>query len=218
MSEELTHSPASDPSDSLASWYEQYMAVDADLISSDHVVIQALESDQLDYDQIELEVQRLVPDADVLGGFCGKCRWLLGHWPGIDESDRACPLGRAVNTLDIEAAAKAGCKFCLYLLSGLMSGSPLGMRAAQLDTIRKIEMRFNLRGKDGTSTIAIKNSALIDYQFLWLNLPGKTATKFTKFGANGARMSGCNAVIERMSPICKSHVVGMPLLDWILTP
>lgn len=191
------------------------MGVTDDLISSDHAVIQALESDQLDYDQIELEVQRLVPNADVLGGFCGKCRWLLGHWPDIDESDQAGHLGRAINALEIEAAAKAGCKFCLFLLSGLMRASKLDKRPAQLDTFRKIEMRFNLLGKDGTSTITISNSNHIEYQFLWLNLPGRTATRF---GANGAWMSGCSTVIERMSPTCKSDVVRMLLLDGILTP
>lgn len=191
------------------------MGVDDNFMSSDHAVIQALESDQLDYDQIELEVQRLVPNADVLGGFCGKCRWLLSHWPDIDESDQAGNLDRAINTLEIEAAAKAGCKFCCFLLTGLMRGSEVDKRPAQLDTIRKIEMRFNLLGKDGTSTITITNSDDSGYQFLWLNLPGRTATNF---GVNGAWMSGCNTVTERMSPTCKSDVVGMLLLDRILTP
>lgn len=214
MSANSVDSSASKPGDPLSIWYEQYMALDGNLISSDHAVIQDLKSDELDYDQIELEVQHLIPSADVLDGFCGKCRWLLGHWPDIseevigDESDWACALGRAVHTLEIEAAAKAGCKFCLFFLSGLM-------RASQLDTIRKIEERFKLLGEVGTSTITIQNWGKDDSQLLWLNLPGKTATSCN---ASGARMSGCKTVSERMSSICKPHVVGMPLSIQILTP
>lgn len=214
MSAKLIDSSASKPGDPLSLWHEQYMAVDGNLISSDHAVIQDLNSDELDYDRIELEVQHLVPSADVLGGFCEKCRWLLGHWPDIskevmgDESDWACALGRAVHTGEIEAAARSGCKFCLYLLSRLT-------RASQLDTIRKIEMRFKLLGEDATSTITIQNWGTNDSQLLWLNLPGKTATSCNAYGA---RISGCKTVSERMSSICKPHVVGMSLLIQILTP
>lgn len=214
MSTELIDSSASKPDDPLSSWHEQYMAVDGDLISSDHAVIQDLESDELDYDRIELEVQNLVPRTDVLVGFCGKCRWLLTHWPDIskevigDEALWACAPGRAVHTLEIEAAAKTGCKFCLYLLSGLM-------RASQLDTIRKIERRFNLLGEDGTSTVTIQNWAKNDIQHLWLNFPGKTATSCNAYSA---RISGCKTVSERLSSICKPHVLGMHLLIQILTP
>lgn len=214
MPAELIDSSASKPGDPLSSWHEQYMAVDGDIISSDHAVIQDLESDELDYNRIELEVQNLVPSADVLNGFCGKCRWLLSHWPDIseevigDEALFACGPGRAVHTLEIEAAAKAGCKFCLYILLELM-------RASQLDTIRKIERRFNLLGEDGTSTITIQNWGKNGSQHLWVNFPGKTARVFSAYGA---RISGCQAVSERLSSICKPHALQMHLLIQILTP
>lgn len=174
-------------------WYKRYMAIDPDDISPESDVIRELESDKLDYDQIQFEVQQLVASADVLRGFCAQCRWLLGHWPSALERDGApiwaCAFGRAVNTREMEAAARAGCKFCMFLLSRLINKS-------MLDTFRKVEMRFGSLGKSGAATLSIQLFGTgQDSSFIWLNLPGKTASHYH---ANGARM--CKIVSEIVSP------------------
>lgn len=76
----------------------------------------ALRFDNLDYDRIETEVQRLVSIANVSRGFCAKCRHLFDHWPllsGPDSEDVAV-VGRLVDTWEIEAAARARCKCCAF--------------------------------------------------------------------------------------------------------
>lgn len=188
--------------DPFTSWRKQYLETDAKNISVHDPVIQALQSDELDYDQIEVEVERLVATADVLRGFCGKCRWLLDHWPDIsvkateDESilDGVFTLGTAVHTREIEAAARAGCKFCTFLFSNLRTSS-------KLDMFRKIERRLNMLGIDDTTTLSV----FIDWeirgpakQTLWLNYPQKTA-----LNSHFSSAETCRSVAERVSPTCE---------------
>lgn len=163
------------PYDTLESWHEQYSAVDGDDITFDSDVIQDVLTDTLDYDEVERQVQRLQPSADVVQGFCARCRHLLEHWPDMgwetEDKSPACAVGRLLSTHEIEAAARAGCRFCAFLLSSLKSWS-------LLDIFRKIEVRLRDIGDIGTASLSIE----VDRpespfaQSLWLNPPGKIAT------------------------------------------
>lgn len=203
---EVTNSPASETIEGakdvknalepLALWYQQYSAADPESLSTDSSVIHDLQSDQLDYDQVEFEVQQLVHSADVVRGFCAQCRWLLSHWPSTleveDGPDWADAFGRALHTRELEAAARAGCKFCLFLLSKLMKRS-------LLDTFRKIEIRLCLLGKPWTTTLSIENwGRRQNGSLLWLNLPGKFATN-----CNNKSAQMCKFYSEIMPPRCK---------------
>lgn len=171
---ETVSGAASNSSEPLQSWHQQYDAMHGDALSLENYVIQAVQSDHLDRDQIERNVQQLVPTADVDRGFCEKCRDLLGHWPEPDP-DRArewpghCVIARRMNTYEIEAAARAGCRFCAFLTSRLKLQS-------LFDTFRKIEARFCKLGDSRTASLAVLNSGLV--QAHWLNFPGKVATHF----------------------------------------
>lgn len=95
-----------DGSDTLESWYWQYNAADAH-IHIGHAVVQSLQSNELDYDQIENEVQRLVSTTRVIEGFCGKCHHLLDHWPSNPPIFPTCIVARAFHTLDDRKASLA---------------------------------------------------------------------------------------------------------------
>lgn len=199
--ENMTASASKDEDvDPLTSWHKQYLETDAETISVHNPVIQAIQSDELDYDQIEVEVGRLVANADVLRGFCGKCRRMLDHWPGMGVKaleqgifEGVFTLGTAVHTREIEASARAGCKFCTFLFSRLRTSS-------KLDTFRKIERRLNLLGSDETTTLSV----FVDWdnddpakQPLWLNYPQKMAMNcFTSAEVY-------SIVSERVSPTCE---------------
>lgn len=188
--------------DSLTLWHKQYLEADAESISMDSPVIQAVQSDELDYNRIEVEVKTLLANADVLRGFCGKCRRLLDHWP--DRSSAGTPeedvldgiytLGSAVHTREIEASARAGCKFCTFLFSKLRTNS-------ELDTFRKIERRLNLLGSDETTTLSVSIDWEIEgpaHQTLWLNFPRKVAPN-----SHSKSAKTCRSVSGRICPTCE---------------
>lgn len=186
--------------DSLTLWHKQYLEADAESISMDSPVIQAVQSDELDYNRIEDEVKTLLANSDVLRGFCGNCRRLLDHWPDISvkaseqKADGIFTLGSAVNTREIEASARAGCKFCTFLFSKLRTNS-------ELDTFRKIEGRLNLLGSDETTTLSVYIAWAIEgtaRQTIWLNFPQKMAPKRHCESANT-----CRTMSERIRPTCE---------------
>lgn len=155
--------------DTLKVWHRQYATVLVEDMHKEHAVIRALRSDKLDYDQIEMQVQLLLSSADVAQGFCGKCRHLLNHWPVLwgPNNENMIAVGRPVHTQEIEAAAKAGCRCCAFLLSRLKVES-------LLDRFRKIEIRLRDLGDNGTASLSIRNIGDGQYfQDLWLNFPGK---------------------------------------------
>lgn len=187
--------------DSLTLWHKQYLEADGESISMDSPVIQVVQSDELDYNRIEVEVKALLANADVLCGFCGNCRRLLDHWPDIgsfeapeDILDGIYTLGSAVHTREIEASARAGCKFCTFLFSKLRTNS-------ELDTFRKIEGRLNLLGSDETTTLSVYIAWAIQgpaRQTIWLNFPQKMAPKPHSESANT-----CRTMSERILPTCE---------------
>lgn len=79
MSRELGKRSPCVPADALQVWYQQYVTQDGGSISRGSAVIQAVESDILDYVQIEAQVQQLTPIQGVVEEFCAKCQHLLDH-------------------------------------------------------------------------------------------------------------------------------------------
>lgn len=187
--------------DSLTLWQKQYLEANAESISMDSPVVQAVQSDELDYSRIEIEVNTLLANADVRGGFCGNCRKLLEHWPDVSDIapernilDGIFTLGSDVHTREIEASARAGCKFCTFLFSKLRTNS-------ELDTFRKIERRLNLLGSDETTTLSAIISWEVEAQYhqtIWLNFPQKTAPSAWNSSAEICRFSS-----NRMCPTCE---------------
>lgn len=161
--------PTGEDVDSLVLLYEDYKSSDTDIANktADRFIrsLRALNSDVLDYDLIEAEVQQLRPNTNVSRGFCGKCQWLLVHWPSISDGgshrppgapdwDSDCYYVRACHsTREVEAAARNGCKFCALLFSNLQEGNAL-------DMFRKIERRLGLLGHAATATLRIRPRGL----------------------------------------------------------
>lgn len=152
--------------DQLKSWFQDYISSDSESLQADDPVIQAVESDELEYDMVEAHVRKLIPSANVEEGFCYQCRRLLEHWPELGEYEHC--VGRQCRTDEIEAATRAGCKFCAFLLSRLKF-------KGLLDTFRRIERRLQLLDDTGTASLSIRE--VIDFEWLWLNFPGKVATR-----------------------------------------
>lgn len=168
----------------LESWHANYIAIDGDNMNFDCPAIQALQSDILDYAEIERQAHLLVSTThtDTIGGFCGKCRHLLDHWPALkweaDYDPDGQAVGRPIVTSEVQAAAMTGCKFCSFLLTRLsLDGT--------LDIVRKIEARLRRLNDNGTASLSIQNFWGMPYhlQFLWLNFPGKVATHVNSRGA-----------------------------------
>lgn len=177
---EVEAGPASEAAHLLTRWLQSYLAADVKDLSTENPIIQDVQSDELDYDGIEHKVQQLQANTPIFGRFCDKCQWQLEHWPTSldeDESGWASASGRAVCTLEIEAAARAGCTFCKFLMTRLTE-------QCVLDIFRKLEMRMRLLGYDGTATIGIENWNGPRSQTLWLNLPHKTAINYNAGGGS----------------------------------
>lgn len=65
---ELVSRPTGTPADALKSWYQQYTAQDGDYLKPENAIIKAVKSDVLDHEQIEAEVQQLIPEIVVAKG------------------------------------------------------------------------------------------------------------------------------------------------------
>lgn len=156
-------------SDDLKAWHGEYTAQDGDSPSFTSDAIRAVESDVLDFGQIEGQVRQLMPTAGVVDGFCAKCKHLLDHWPTLTSScHRDRPVLRCIRTCEVEAAARLRCGFCAFLLSRLK-------RKSLLDTFRKIEARLCDIGDAGGALLSIQSYSGLAYidQLLWLDFPGK---------------------------------------------
>ncbi|KAH6618240.1 heterokaryon incompatibility protein-domain-containing protein [Chaetomium sp. MPI-SDFR-AT-0129] len=147
-------------------WHQDYVAVDGNSLDEDSDVILALVFDELDHDAIERQVQQLMSVADVARGFCGKCRHLLEHLPDLSTGDGGHTFERALDSKEIEAATRNGCKFCAFLLSRLRV-------KGQLDILRKLEARLRTLGDTGTASLSMERWVRKDSLLLWVDFPGK---------------------------------------------
>jgi hypothetical protein len=168
--------------DQLKSWSQDYAASDGNHLGVDHALVHAVESDELESGMVEAQVRQFIPNANVQGGFCQQCRHLLDHWPDLGSVDWDVSIGRPCHTIEIEAATRAGCRFCAFLLSRLKFGG-------LLDTFRKIEYRLQLLNDKGTASLSIQNWGLgqLRSQLLWVNFPGKVATHCNSIGAGASK-------------------------------
>ncbi|KAK4147373.1 heterokaryon incompatibility protein-domain-containing protein [Dichotomopilus funicola] len=121
-------------------------------------------------------VQQLMLTTDVAQGFCGNCRHLLEHWPDLSTKGWARTVGRALDTKEIEAATRNGCKFCEFMLCRLRE-------TEHLDIFRKLESRLRTLGYSSTASLSIQSVWLNDSLTLWMNFPGKIASHCNDYGA-----------------------------------
>lgn len=133
-------------------------------------------SDQLDQSQVELRIETLRSSVAVLGNFCIRCQYLLQHWPTSPRSGRAVA-GSRFSSIELEAAARNGCRFCAFVFTRLV-------RSQALTAIRKVEARMqklqvdapiSLAIRIGTGYLAIRigTGYIFNPQTLWFNFPGK---------------------------------------------
>lgn len=164
--------------DELRAWYQEYMDADFLDLKLCHL-IEAARADKLDHDYIERRVQELAASVHISEGLCEKCQDDFQNWSDptemTSEFEKAGIVGRAVNTLELEAAAIAGCQYCALWL-GRINRNPEG-----LADFRKLEARLQLVKGNGTASCSIKcwsseydNIGVPSTQMLSLNLPGRT--------------------------------------------
>lgn len=161
-------------------WAEKYLAADGSSLDANSDLIRDVESDKINHRRLETEVQRLLSIMDVEEGFCAKCRHLLCHWPDLSTTEWA--FSRDFGSVSkIEAAARAGCKFCAFFFSRLGC-------TKKLDTFRKIEQRLAVLCHNVSTVLLVQphgpwplrptDSDRIfptDSHRIFLNLPGRKA-------------------------------------------
>lgn len=184
---EVNSAKASGHHSTLELWYAEYMAEDGDEISRKSNAVVEADADDLDDDFIEDKICEKMSDTSVSRGFCATCQDLFDKWPlwhqslaGTDpdgDFDRSWKhtTTRPVNTVELEASTRKGCRLCSYLLQTLADTD-------LLTTFRKIEARMARLGKDVLCFLSIQNWGLTS-QLLWLNFPGKTCTYCNGNGA-----------------------------------
>jgi hypothetical protein len=169
-------------SQQLHKWHEEYKAVPANKLDSQHVVIQEVQADELDQEAVERCIAELAADIFVENRFCSDCQHLFAHWPDLGDPEAKDPtteknwpgsgadwkhtVARECHTLLLEAAARKGCKFCAFLVQMIRD-------AELLETIRKIEIRLQRLEKEGMASLSVQNWGQNTAQLLWVNYRGK---------------------------------------------
>ena len=158
------------------------MAADGDRLDLDSDLIRVVDSDILDTDFVERRIRESAPHAPIVEGFCSACHQLFDNWPalggpptGKHESLQDLPDGwahavtRHCSTFEIEASARAECRFCCFLLQYLKD-------ASLLEVFRKIEARLFHVNVNALASLSVQNWGWGPQQLLWLNFPGLTCT------------------------------------------
>ena len=164
--------------------------MDTENVGPESPVIEVVRSDKLDDHYIEQRVKELAASVHVLDGLCVKCRHSFQNWSDPPESDpprlssEPGILDRAVETLELEAAAIAGCRYCALWLC-TVNRCPEG-----LAIFRKLEARLQLlkssyKASFGIVSWGTKHGVPFG-QMLRLNFPGKTAFRGDVISANTA--------------------------------
>lgn len=161
----------------LLRWYTEYLACDRD---SSHDLIRDVTSDPLDQDSIEERIRRLAPSIHVAHGYCSTCQYMFDNWPlrnytpaelESDPPEGGIPplryaRARTFHTVEVEASARSGCKFCAFLLQVLKDWD-------ELETFRRIEARLDRLGERAMSCLSVETCST-DTQSFWLEFPNKT--------------------------------------------
>lgn len=182
-------------------WAEKYLAADGDSLGLDSDLIRDVESDGVNHERLEAEVRRLLSTIEVEEGFCAKCRYVLCHWQDLSTTLRSFSLGFG-SVSEIEAAARAGCKFCAFIIS------KLGY-TEHLDTFRKIEQRLAVLWHDVSTVLSIRGTGPeavgpVATHIIWLTLPGKRAYPF-RFGG-GVVLNFVSSVEDPSGKIFSTYV------------
>ncbi|KAK8054665.1 HET-domain-containing protein [Apiospora phragmitis] len=163
--------------DLLWEWYKDYSAPNLDRDKKDQddwsLLIRSVHNDEFD-NEIDDSIRSAGSYADVKEGFCATCRHGLAEWPC--EPDRY-PVGLwQVNTLELAAASRGGCKLCAFFLSQMRD-------RRYLDTFRSIEVRLgklNIRGAKSYLLLGGNmNKGHLDQ--LLLAYPGKQMSDESRF-------------------------------------
>ncbi|KAK6821882.1 hypothetical protein PG987_014707 [Apiospora arundinis] len=163
--------------EALRIWYTSYLACDAD---SSYDLVRDVVSDPLDHVEIEQQICRLASSIRVAHGYCSTCQDMFDHWPlrsytlteqesyhsqgAFPPSRYAC--ARTFHSVEIEASARSGCKFCALLFQMLKDWD-------QLDTFRRIEARLDRLGERATSCLSVETCSA-DKQSFWFDFPNRT--------------------------------------------
>ena len=166
----------------LGTWYEEYMAADADTLNPESTTISEVESDDLDEDAVEACILELAQEIRVKVGFCKDCQDLFDDWPDLSDPEvrcsatgQYCPgtgadwkhtVARNCHSLVLEAASRKGCKMCTLLVQVMAE-------CMVLNTFRKIEARLAYLGATQTASLSVQNWSAGSNQTLWVNYPGK---------------------------------------------
>jgi hypothetical protein len=181
----------------LKGWYQDYIAVDADDLYKDHLLIQSVNSDKLDESFVEQRILESTLGLSVTKGFCIKCQDLFDNWPTLGHSSPSTQdsepnhddegwehtVARSCSTYELEGGARSGCRMCAFLLQSLKDDE-------LLETFRKIEARFYRLDNNTMSSLSVQNWTT-EHQILWLNLPGKMCTHCNNGIALDASIDSC---------------------------
>jgi hypothetical protein len=129
-------------------WHQEYKAERKALFQSNEDDDAGFE--MLDSDMIENQIQAV--QSPVTLGFCDSCRELLDNWPETTRERRSTVV-RYCNSIEVEAATRAGCKFCALLWMQLDE-------TGFLDPLRKIERQLREIGKPDKSSLVVINGPL----------------------------------------------------------
>jgi len=158
-----------DSAHALRKWYQQYTAMDADVMKTDSPLITEVKSNMLDARKVEISIEKALKTIHVASGFCNGCRNMLDDWPTIGTKHEAHGIARHLSTVEMEAAMRQGCKCCAFILSQFS--------ADVLDTFRKLEERLAILNGTESASISVWNWGSVGgTQCIWVNLPGKIAT------------------------------------------
>lgn len=166
-------------SDEIHKWYESYIQTDPRSLFFDSPAILAVETGDLDHERIETAVRREMRTRTVQQGFCKDCQQLLDNWPYFGPEDQSWTVRAGLfDTIELEAGAHNGCRFCGFLFSRHQD-------AEALDTIRKLEARLEAVG-DWTrssltmiSSVSYAGTPLVSVR---INFPGDIPTEHTPAG------------------------------------
>ncbi|KAK7973764.1 hypothetical protein PG989_015612 [Apiospora arundinis] len=153
----------------LQSWHRDHIIAGTGPLGPMDDVRHSVEADKLIHRRVDLRIQRLASSLSVVQGFCAQCQHLLDHWPhfesGLSDVD---VFGRTVDTLEMEAASRRGCRLCTFLLWRLRA-------EGVLDVYRKVEGRLQALERDFTSSLFVHDPS----ERVYLSLPGLGRTMTT---------------------------------------
>lgn len=166
-------------------WFQEYLRLEPNKLKKESELLKVVNLDEVDPIAIEQRIQQSTPAVPLTNGFCTNCQQTFDNWPTVGVSSQMTHLStpsdfadgkgwetavaRYCTTFELEGAARAGCRFCTFLLQGLRD-------TELLDTYRKVETRLYRLGEKATMSLSIQGWGRNPIQILWLNLPGKVCT------------------------------------------